>query len=166
MLKAGDRVIVESDGFMPIQRVVAKVTKDGKKAQLGKKWFVLGEYNQDYKATVREMTKEEKETFNRHFMITRIALNLADCPLEDEDVETLVEVMRKYKGDIDREIIDAGMKAAATPKKKGRWLPDASGYGFWVCSCCKFPSEASGANILYKFCPNCGTPMEGDEHGN
>lgn len=59
--------------------------------------------------------------------------------------------------------------SAGTPyaeQKKGRWLPDASGYGFWVCSCCKFPSEASGANVLYKFCPNCGTPMEGDEHGN
>lgn len=59
--------------------------------------------------------------------------------------------------------------SAGTPyaeQKKGRWLPDASGYGFWVCSCCKFPSEASAANVLYNFCPVCGSRMEGDEHGN
>ena len=51
----------------------------------------------------------------------------------------------------------------AVPVRKGRWLSDASGYGFWVCSCCKFPSEAFAANVLYKFCPNCGARMEQKE---
>ena len=46
-------------------------------------------------------------------------------------------------------------------QKKGRWLPDnRPGGGFWVCSECKFPSEAFAANVLYKFCPNCGAEME------
>lgn len=49
-------------------------------------------------------------------------------------------------------------------QKKGRWLPDASGCGFWVCSCCKFPSEASAENVLYNFCPVCGADMKSDEH--
>lgn len=49
-------------------------------------------------------------------------------------------------------------------RKTGRWLPDnRPGGGFWVCSCCKFPSEAFAANVLYKFCPHCGAYMGGSE---
>lgn len=50
-------------------------------------------------------------------------------------------------------------------RKTGRWLPDnRPGGGFWVCSECKFPSEAFAANVLYKFCPNCGAYMEGEQN--
>ena len=46
-------------------------------------------------------------------------------------------------------------------RKKGRWLPENRTMdAFWVCSECGFPSEAHAANILYKFCPNCGAKME------
>lgn len=49
------------------------------------------------------------------------------------------------------------------PVKHGRWeeskcLDDC----FWVCSCCKFPSQAVAAPKLYKYCPNCGARMDGD----
>lgn len=48
-------------------------------------------------------------------------------------------------------------------RKRGTWLPDGQ-FGFWVCSSCKFPSEASAANLLYKYCPVCGADMrEGQE---
>lgn len=30
---------------------------------------------------------------------------------------------------------------------------------FWVCSNCKFPSEATAAPIIYNYCPNCGAKM-------
>ena len=47
--------------------------------------------------------------------------------------------------------------------KKGRWIPDnRPDGGFWVCSECKFPSEAFAADVLYKFCPNCGAKMKGE----
>ena len=45
-------------------------------------------------------------------------------------------------------------------RKTGKWIPDnRPGGGFWVCSCCKFPSEAFAADKLYKYCPNCGAKM-------
>lgn len=52
------------------------------------------------------------------------------------------------------------LPSAQPKRKKGRWLPDnRPGGGFWVCSECKFPSEAFAADVLYKFCPNCGADM-------
>ena len=33
---------------------------------------------------------------------------------------------------------------------------------FWICSCCRFPSQASAAPQLYKYCPFCGAKMDGD----
>ena len=45
-------------------------------------------------------------------------------------------------------------------RKKGKWIEDETGYGFWICSECGFASEAFGANILYPFCPNCGEKLD------
>ena len=48
-------------------------------------------------------------------------------------------------------------------RKTGRWIEGkGANVGFWICSCCKFPSEAFAANVLYKFCPRCGAKMEAD----
>ena len=49
------------------------------------------------------------------------------------------------------------------PVKHGHWeeskcLDDC----FWVCSCCKFPSQAVAAPKLYKYCPKCGARMDGE----
>lgn len=54
----------------------------------------------------------------------------------------------------------------AAPVRHGQWKEDPSGYGFWICSACGFVSEASAANMLYKFCPVCGADMrkDGDHH--
>lgn len=56
----------------------------------------------------------------------------------------------------------------AEPVRHGYWKEDPSGYGFWICSACGFVSEASAADMLYKFCPVCGAVMDGkdgDNHG-
>lgn len=47
--------------------------------------------------------------------------------------------------------------------RHGTWLPDKTMHVYWVCSCCGFPSEASGAFKIYKYCPNCGAKMDGEE---
>lgn len=54
----------------------------------------------------------------------------------------------------------------AVPVKHGRWKEDTSGYGFWICSACGFVSEASAADMLYKFCPVCGARMDGKGSDN
>ena len=61
--------------------------------------------------------------------------------------------------------LEIGNLPSAQPeRKKGEWLPDnRPDGGFWVCSECKFPSEAFAANVLYKFCPNCGADMRGEK---
>ena len=54
----------------------------------------------------------------------------------------------------------------AVPVVHGRWLPENRTMDyFWVCSVCKFPSEAHGAFKLYKYCPNCGARMDGEQDG-
>ena len=57
----------------------------------------------------------------------------------------------------------------AAPVRHGHWKEDPSGYGFWICSACGFVSEASAADMLYKFCPVCGAVMDGkdgEHHAN
>ena len=52
------------------------------------------------------------------------------------------------------------LPSAQPSRKTGKWLPDnRPDGGFWVCSSCGFPSEAFAADVLYKFCPNCGAKM-------
>lgn len=52
------------------------------------------------------------------------------------------------------------LPSAEPERKKGKWIEDETGYGFWICSACGFASEAFGANILYPFCPNCGAKLD------
>ena len=92
-------------------------------------------------------------------------------------IEALIELY-EYQRDIDpteaADLVRQGiylaekkiepMPSAQPERKKGEWLPDnRPDGGFWVCSECKFPSEAFAANVLYKFCPNCGAKMDGGE---
>ena len=51
----------------------------------------------------------------------------------------------------------------AVPVVHGHWKEDTGGYGFWICSHCGFVSEASGADILYRYCPHCGARMDGKD---
>ena len=51
----------------------------------------------------------------------------------------------------------------AVPVRHGHWKEDTGGYGFWLCSHCGFVSEASAADLLYRYCPHCGARM--DEEG-
>lgn len=68
-----------------------------------------------------------------------------------------------YSDRLWRKAYEQGKADAEPERKRGKWQEDTSGYGFWICSNCGFVSEASGANILYIFCPHCGAEMEKGE---
>lgn len=52
--------------------------------------------------------------------------------------------------------------ADVAPVKHGKWIESANfDAGFWVCSKCRFVSEAIAAHKLYGYCPNCGAKMDG-----
>lgn len=75
------------------------------------------------------------------------------------------DLTRFYDGEVvARKLIDEQQTVDAVPVVHGHWKEDPSGYGFWICSACGFVSEASAANMLYKFCPVCGARMDGDHH--
>ena len=84
-----------------------------------------------------------------------------ECPGFDRD--DCFKLSDKTRKKWTEEIIKA-LPTVQPERKRGKWLADnRPGGGFWVCSCCKFPSEAFAANVLYKFCPNCGADMRGGE---
>ena len=61
-----------------------------------------------------------------------------------------------------------GEKKDAEPVKHGRWVEHICfDDGFWVCTNCKFVSQATAAPKLYNYCPNCGARMnkEADDNG-
>ena len=78
-------------------------------------------------------------------------------PFENGNYE-YIEIV--YKDDID----DA---PTIGPERKtgewGEWIESRTGNEYWICSECGFSSEAFGANILYRFCPNCGADMRGEQ---
>ena len=55
------------------------------------------------------------------------------------------------------------MPSAEPERKKGKWIEDETGYGYWTCSVCGFVTEASAAKILYHYCPSCGAYLKGDK---
>lgn len=88
-------------------------------------------------------------------------------------IDTAIDAADEYDGGYNferhKKIRDALMALPtvdAVPVVHGHWKEDPSGYGFWICSACGFVSEASAADVLYKFCPNCGADMRKDGGNN
>lgn len=59
-----------------------------------------------------------------------------------------------------KEWVTDDMVVDAVPVVHAHWKEDPSGYCFWICSACGFVSEASAADMLYRFCPVCGAKMD------
>ena len=84
--------------------------------------------------------------------------------LENMSTDELVDNLKFVESELDTQYLNkGGIKNQDTINnvKHGHWeeskcLDDC----FWVCSCCKFPSQAIAAPKLYKYCPNCGAKMD------
>ena len=84
--------------------------------------------------------------------------------LENMSTDELVDNLKFVESELDTQYLNKGdIKNQDTINnvKHGHWeeskcLDDC----FWVCSCCKFPSQAVAAPKLYKYCPNCGARMD------
>ena len=89
--------------------------------------------------------------------------------LSIDNALTVADVLQAVCAELDGAGLE-GFKNAPTvdavPVVHGWWKEDPSGYGFWICSACGFVSEASAANMLYKFCPVCGAKMDGKDGDN
>ena len=73
------------------------------------------------------------------------------------------DTIRAVMADVVTPIVASQPTVDAVPVVHGHWKEDPSGYGFWICSACGFVSEASAADMLYKFCPACGAKMDGKD---
>ena len=100
-------------------------------------------------------------------------MRLIDADALVENIESEIDKENKVPLDDDRKYFYcAGMKTVirivknqdtVDSVKHGHWeeskcLDDC----FWVCSCCKFPSQAVAATKLYKYCPKSSAKMDGD----
>ena len=63
-----------------------------------------------------------------------------------------------------RRIVKYSPTVDAVEVVHGRWVHDGqrihNGVDWWHCSECNIP--ATGVEIKYNFCPNCGAKMDGD----
>lgn len=64
------------------------------------------------------------------------------------------------------DVVEYAPTVDAVPVVHGHWKEDTGGYGFWLCSHCGFVSEASAADLLYRYCPHCGARMDGKDGDN
>ena len=84
--------------------------------------------------------------------------------LENMSTDELVDNLKFVESELDTQYLNKGdikNQDTINSVKHGHWeesqcLDDC----FWVCSCCKFPSQAIAAPKLYKYCPNCGAKMD------
>ena len=86
--------------------------------------------------------------------------------ISDEAVKALINSGISTDTDADREYVCECIDNIPTIElKRGEWLEwiDCEGEVFWKCSACGQASEASAADILYKFCPFCGADMRGKD---
>ena len=98
------------------------------------------------------------------YMLTSKFKEEALNKLENMSTDELVDNLKFVESELDTQYLNKGdIKNQDTINnvKHGHWeesqcLDDC----FWVCSCCKFPSQAIAAPKLYKYCPNCGAKMD------
>ena len=67
------------------------------------------------------------------------------------------------KASLTTRIIDAQPAVDVVPVKHGKWIDAESDDGctVWHCSKCSYPIKTICGYPIYKYCPMCGTLMDG-----
>lgn len=98
--------------------------------------------------------KEKSMLFDSVGKLKNSLKNLAESAKEKSaDIRSFAKVLRETKN---LPTIDPESLRPVAHWEESVCFDDA----FWVCSNCKFPSEAIAAPRLYHYCPNCGAKME------
>ena len=136
--------------------------------------YLLGVINDPYRDCLphpKESTVAENATVQGDLISRQDAIDALDEQIRQCDKALSafdISMKDEYAVKVERASLVAFRETleympSAEPKK-GEWIPENRTMdAFWVCSACKFPSEAHAANILYNFCPNCGADMRGEE---
>lgn len=103
---------------------------------------------------------EDRRSF--HLVPTDDMMDLIDRQAAIDEAVAYIEEWNNAKSKYHKKEITRrfqNLPSVQSERKNGKWVPDRTFDSFWVCSVCGFPSEAHAANIIYKFCPNCGASM-------
>lgn len=79
----------------------------------------------------------------------------------DREAANLALAEQGFDWDKAKQALASVPAADVVPVVHGKWIESANfDTGFWVCSKCRFVSEAIAAHKLYGYCPNCGAKMD------
>ena len=105
----------------------------------------------------------KNDMISREAAIDAIVNSVSEIGLHDNS-----EVARYGATFRQHEIIDIieGLPSTQPERKKGWWLTSDDMYETGICSVCGHDSQepVSYTITMYKYCPNCGADMRGEEH--
>ena len=110
--------------------------------------------------------KEQLEVFGgEHAEFIKLAIKaLEQEPCEDAiSRQSMLDYLKYLHGEMPEEEFVNALPSVTPARKKGKWIYSGSydEVGILFCSKCKHEIDVSEG--YFKYCPNCGAEMEGEE---